>query len=396
MNTAIAETHQWGSATGDTLEACQNMHEAEEIWGAIEEQQRAWDFNATWMSFRCWVTNFSEGVAPVLKITAGGRPVGLFPAGITRRTAAGVSFRVLASLGNQHWWTGYPIIGSEPKQAVRALIFGLTRRRDWDVLEIGPMLSDCPLVRLLTSDGEEANLMPTTCHQEDDWRIRISGTWEDYYKGRGGNLRRTVARGERRLAALGEVTFEAWAGGPEFSERFAEFCQVEGSGWKGRAGTAICSDPLVLKFHEDLMRSAGERGQLRLFFLRLNGRAVACAENIIRDGVAYNIKIGRDETLAECGLGNITYKHMLEHLFRARDADTLDLMIAGGAHGGHKPRWGTEKREYVTLRFFNPKTIRGALSRGWFSTRLRMAAAKEKLLAARRAAAAGLGGVAND
>jgi hypothetical protein len=36
-------------------------------------------------------------------------------------------------------------------------------------------------------------------------------------------------------------------------------------------------------------------------------------------------------------------------------------------------------REYITLRFFHPKTIRGALARGWFSTRLLAAGAKQVL-----------------
>ena len=355
------------SAPGAALEPCQDMQEVQEIWCAMEAQQPAWDFNATWFSFQTWVSHFNEGAVPVTKMTAGGRPVGLFPARITRRTAAGVSFRVLSSLRNQHWGTGYPIIGSEPEQAIRALTFGLTRRHDWDVLEIGPMNSGCPLVPLLISAGEEANLAPTVCHREDNWRVRISGAWEEYYKARSTNLRQTVARGERKLTALGQVSLEVSTGDPEISERFSEFCQVEGSGWKGRGGTAIGSDQAAFGFHRDLMLSAAERGTLRLYFVRLNGRAVACVECILYSGVAYGIKMGRDETLAECGLGHVLLKRVLEDLFRTRDIHTFDMMIGGGAHSAYKARWATEKREYVTLRFFNPKTFRGVLARRGFS-----------------------------
>ena len=369
MTLSIAKEQYSAAATGVALEACRHMQEAQEIWNRIEARQPAWDFNATWISFRTWVSHFSRGDVPVLKVTADGQAVGLFPARITRRSTAGVRFRIMSSLGNQHWGTGYPIVGSEPEEAIRALVLGLKRRRDWDVLEIGPMASDCLPARLLLSAAGEANLAPMICHQEDDWQTQISGTWEEYYMGRSASLRKDVVRGERRLAALGRVTFEISSGGPELSKHFAEFCEVEGSGWKGRGGTAIRCNPAVMRFHEDLIRSAAERGQLRLFFLRLNGRAVACQEVILHDNVAYAMKIGRDETLDECGLGNILQKRILEHLFRNRGAHTFDMMIGGGAHSTHKVRWGTAKREYVSLRFYNPKTLRGLLARSWFSMR---------------------------
>jgi CelD/BcsL family acetyltransferase involved in cellulose biosynthesis len=349
------------------------MQDAGEIWSILEAQQPAWDLNASWISFRTWVSHFGEGEAPLLKIVADGRALGLFPYRVALRSRAGVRFRVLSSLGNEHWGTGYPVVGTEPEAAIRALIIGLTARRNWDVLEIGPMIADCPLVPLLNAEGNRASLAPVISHQEDDWRVRIDGTWEEYYKARSANLRHAVARGERRLAALGEVTFEVFTGGSEFEGRFAEFCHVEGGGWKGRGGTAISSDQAALKFHEDLMRSAADRGQLHLYLLRLSGRVVACAETLVRDDVAYGIKMGRDETVDQCAPGHILMKRLLEHLFRTREAHAFDMMIGGGAHSAYKVRWATEKREYVTLRFFNPKTVRGVVARSWFSMRSRLA-----------------------
>jgi CelD/BcsL family acetyltransferase involved in cellulose biosynthesis len=367
-----------GGSNSATLAACRDMEEAKEIWGAIEAQQPAWDLNATWMSFDAWVSHFMTGETPVLKIMVNGRSAGLFPSSITRRSVAGVNFRVLGPAGNQHWETGYPIIGSEPEAAVRALISALAARRDWDVLEIGPMVSDCPLAPLLTAAGKEADLVPMICHQEDDWRVRISGTWEEFYKGRSANLRKTVARGERRLSALGEVTFEVFTGGSELQERVAEFCEVEGSGWKGRGRTAIRSDQAALGFHVTLMRSAAERGQLRLYILRLNGRPVAGLEQVGYREEAFGIKMGRDESLDQCAPGHIVIKRVLEHLFQTREAQTFDMMISGGTHGAYKARWGTEKRKYVTLRFFNPKTARGVLARSWFSMQPFLAALRGK------------------
>jgi CelD/BcsL family acetyltransferase involved in cellulose biosynthesis len=235
------------------------------------------------------------------------------------------------------------------------------------------MISDCPLVHLLEAEGQQENLAPVICHREDDWRVRIAGTWEEYYKARSANLRKTVACGERRLAAMGEVTFEGCTGGPELRERFEEFCRVEAKGWKGRDGTAISCNQAALEFHESLMRSAEERGELRLFFLRIDGRAVACIEMIIQAREAFGIKMGRDEAFDKCAPGHILFKRVLEHFFRTRDAHTFDMMIGGGTHGAYKARWATEKREYVTLRFFNPKTLRGMLARTWFAMQSKLA-----------------------
>jgi hypothetical protein len=117
-----------------------------------------------------------------------------------------VSLRVLHSPGNEHWWTGYPIIGGETEEASRPPVLALIKDR-WDVLENRPHAYRMSLVRLLVTAGEESNLNLVTCHLEDDLRLPIAGYWEEYYKTRGANLRQTVAPGGRRLAARGRGRF---------------------------------------------------------------------------------------------------------------------------------------------------------------------------------------------
>jgi hypothetical protein len=364
--TSIALKSANGHAPVLSLREVRLPGECADIWSRVEFPP-AWDLSATPAAVRTWISYFGQERVTLLELAAGGETLGVFPVRRLTRSRFGVNFRVLTSLRNEHWSAPYPMLSGEPEPAASTLLEGLRRTSDWDLLEIGPMLVECPLVAQLIVQGEERRLAPVVCHREEDWRVRIAGTWQDYYAGRNRRLRKEVDRGERRLADLGAVTFEFSDGRPDIRKSFADFCQVEASGWKGQAGTAVACDPVSHGFHEFLVTSSPVRDSVRFVFLRLNGRVIAAAISLLDGGVLYGIKMGRDEALAECSLGHVLLKRTLQHLFGSDEAGAFDMMIGGGAHSAYKARWANESRTYVVLRFFNPRTIRGALAARFLS-----------------------------
>ena len=68
---------------------------------------------------------------------------------------------------------------------------------------------------------------------------------------------------------------------------------------KGRKGTAIRSRPDSRRFYEQIARWAAQRDLLRLFFLRVDGRAVAFAFVLQDRQRLYDLKNGFDEAVAE-------------------------------------------------------------------------------------------------
>jgi CelD/BcsL family acetyltransferase involved in cellulose biosynthesis len=178
--------------------------------------------------------------------------------------------------------------------------------------------------------------------------VAIGDDWEAYQqtirKHRRDNRRRLL----RRLAELGEVTFEAQVPPGRLDELLAEGFEVEGSGWKREQGTAIVSRPETLSFYTEVARWAHERGWLRLYFLRVGGRPIVFELGIVCNGVAWDLKGGYDPEFRSYAPGFLLTFEVLAELF-AQGASVYEM---GGADEPFKLEFTQQVRERVALEAF--------------------------------------------
>ena len=104
--------------------------------------------------------------------------------------------------------------------------------------------------------------------------IDLAGSWEEFEAALSKKRRANIRRRWRRLEERGELTIELVDGSERLDELLAEAYAIESSGWKGEDGTAIASQPETESFYGELARWAAARGWLRIWFLRLDGRAL--------------------------------------------------------------------------------------------------------------------------
>jgi hypothetical protein len=90
---------------------------------------------------------------------------------------------------------------------------------------------------------------------------------------------------------------------------------VEGSGGKGAEGTSINSSPAKRRFYTEVARWAAERGWLRLYFLRLNGRTLAFDYCLEYDGIHYGLATGYDPAYGKFSPGMILRQLMIARAF---------------------------------------------------------------------------------
>jgi CelD/BcsL family acetyltransferase involved in cellulose biosynthesis len=187
---------------------------------------------------------------------------------------------------------------------------------------------------------------------------------------RASDLRRARRRAERLGALEVELLAPAVA---EVPGLLREAMAVEARSWKARAGTALVQDPVQGGFLRRFAPRAAAAGQLRISFLRLDGRAVATQVALAAHGRLWILKIGFDEAAASCSPGQLL---MLEVL-RGAAADGLEAVELLGTAEPWTAMWGPVRRPCVTVRAY-PAALRGA-------TRL---AADAATVARRRAARA--------
>jgi CelD/BcsL family acetyltransferase involved in cellulose biosynthesis len=205
--------------------------------------------------------------------------------------------------------------------------------------------------------------------------LEIDGDWEKYVKSRRTKFVANLGRRRRRLSELGELTVECFVGGPDLDRALDDGFSVEGSGWKTERGTAIASDPQTEMFYRDFARSAAERGWLRLWFLRLDGRPLAFKYGIESGGVQYFLKGGYDPAYKQHSPAQVLQYDVLRACF---DSGATRYEF-GGEIEPFKLEWTDAVRDRIAVQAFAP-TAGGRLdwnarSRVWPAVKRARAAA---------------------
>jgi GNAT acetyltransferase-like protein len=158
--------------------------------------------------------------------------------------------------------------------------------------------------------------------------VDTDGDWETYWKGLSGKRKKVMNAEERQLRELGRVEIAEAGQTPDWCPVFEEWLALEARGWKGNNGSAIVQRPTEARFYRRVVEAAAQKGQLRLYALRLDGRLIAGQLLLADDGVLFWLKTAYDEALGRYGPGAILFRHTLQDCFA--DPSITAVNIAGG------------------------------------------------------------------
>jgi CelD/BcsL family acetyltransferase involved in cellulose biosynthesis len=206
----------------------------------------------------------------------------------------------------------------------------------------------------------------------DNPRLELPSTWDELL---GSVSRNTRSLFRRRLRALGE------AGGvrlrmstrEQLDADLACFFRLEGSGWKGRAGTAIASRPGAHALYDRFARAAAEQDWLRLQLLEVDGVAVAADFSCTFAGGVFMVKTAFDESWSRYSPGLVLRGGTL----RSAIEDELQFFDFLGPADDYKLRWGATLHPHVTMTAH--RGLAAPLAYGWHARlrpRLKIARAK--------------------
>jgi serine acetyltransferase/CelD/BcsL family acetyltransferase involved in cellulose biosynthesis len=252
----------------------------------------------------------------------------------------------------------------------------IARRGDEDMVRVAmtdyfnhakPMLrlSHMP-ARSAEADGMVNELELTGWHVERSIiescpYITLKGhTWESYLDSLGANHRYNFTRRLKNLRKVGVVEFDV-VEKEEQRDALQAFLALHAVAWLDRGGSQAMQTARELAFHEAFSRTALERGWLRLFLLRVNGRPVGGLYGFRRGPRFYFYQSGFDPAWRKHSVGLVTMGLAIKHAI-AEGAEEYDLL-----HGteAYKFRWANETRDLSRVHLF-PPSWRGWLSRACF------------------------------
>ncbi|WP_132389136.1 GNAT family N-acetyltransferase [Novosphingobium sp. PhB165] len=157
-------------------------------------------------------------------------------------------------------------------------------------------------------------------------------------------------RARRRAEAEGEVTFEMHAPSrATFDALFDEAVEIERSGWKGDAGTALGCDPVKAAFFRDFLSRASGEGACRVAFMRIGGKAVAMQLAVEFQRRYWLFKIGFDTAFSRVSPGNLL---MLHALADATGRGLLGIELLGEVEPWIMDVWTREAMACVRLQTY--------------------------------------------
>jgi CelD/BcsL family acetyltransferase involved in cellulose biosynthesis len=191
----------------------------------------------------------------------------------------------------------------------------------------------------------------------EDWRKRTHPKGLE-------RLRRKMARDHEARLAIAERPADAAA-------QLERGLELEAGGWKGRAGTAILSDPATADFYRRMAAAFHARDELRLTEIELDGSLVAFELCLVHDRRLYELKIAYDEARRPLRPGRVLQLATIDWCFAEPGVDVLEML---GADEDWKLPFADGVRPHHELRVFAP-TLAGRARYAWWGT-LRPAAGR--------------------
>jgi hypothetical protein len=187
----------------------------------------------------------------------------------------------------------------------------------------------------------------TTCDQ-----VRCDRPWEAYVAGLSSNFRSNLNKAQHKLAKSGDVRFVVAATLEEALDRFPTFQDLEASGWKGKAGTAIRQDGRLIGFYRRLLEQLVPLGRARLNCLEVGGKLIAAQFCLVDGPTLYVLKLAYDEAFAKLAPGNM----LLRHVISSRAFEYVNLV---GSPPWFAP-WRPQQLDVYRLTVYNA-SARGGL-----------------------------------
>jgi CelD/BcsL family acetyltransferase involved in cellulose biosynthesis len=233
-------------------------------------------------------------------------------------------------------------------------------------------LADIPLVLDLGQVDRESSFAVGLARrfEQQGWSIRdttfnvcpivdLAGhSWESYLASLSAAHRYNFQRRLRTLEKSFDVQLHLVQTEAERCAALEALIALHTRRWRDRGGSEAFGSPALLRFYDEVTQLALTRGWLRLFVLRLDGRAVAVLHGYQYGRTFYFYQSGFDPAFAKHSVGLVTMGLTIRHAIQ-EGAVEYDLLRGAESYKFH---WARRVRELGRLELFAPG-VRGAIYR---------------------------------
>jgi CelD/BcsL family acetyltransferase involved in cellulose biosynthesis len=305
-------------------------------WASLHAQTREASFFHTLDWLACYWKFYGEAQRlRVLLVHCGGSPIGIVPLVVRREATRLGELRVLTYPLHDWGWFYGPIGPNPAATLTAALKYVRETPRDWDLLDLRWVDVDRIDHGRTQLAMQNAGFAATRGVWKQTAIVDTSTSWESFFASKTTKFRNNQRRYEKRVAELGDVTFERYrprgaAHGGDDDPRWDLYDDAEAVAQRTWQADATDGDTIssakVRDFFRETYALAVKNGMADLCLMRAGDRPIALGYNYVHDGYVLGIRFGYDAEFAKSGLGNVMYLNMFRDSF-ARGDRTFDMGV---------------------------------------------------------------------
>ncbi|MBU0759166.1 MAG: GNAT family N-acetyltransferase [Candidatus Omnitrophica bacterium] len=320
----------------DIITSIEKMEGLREPWNDALSRSASDDVHLTWEWFYTWCDNFAkEDLFIIVVKDEGGKILAIAPFARKTYRFLGLPVKKTAVLRNCYSPRINLILTERIKECVEA-IFDRLGAEKWDVIKLEDIISDSKIIKELESlSGKDLFRFYKGKRIELSPYVTVAGKWEDYYSALSSRFRKNIKYSERKLGNVGKVELLEIKNSDKLDVYLEKFFQLEASGWKKDAKTAIRCSKKERRFYSELAHIASRNHWFSLFFLKVDDKEIAACYSFRYKDVFSGEKQGYDPDYASYSPGSLLHKRMLEKVFE-NNFRKYDLL---GVYENWKRKW---------------------------------------------------------
>lgn len=293
-----------------------------------------------------------------LVLSSGGQPVALLPTVMTTVASFPLARRELRMLTEaNHGRASLLVLDNDAALVQGALDHLIGDLVGWDTF-ILTVVADSDCHAAVVGAVERLALRTRVLLARESPYIVLPASWDDLFATLPKKMRWTIRKGEKDLAAKGQLTYEQFQT-PDSVPRLHEcMLSIERRSWKESSGSSITSNAREQSFYDALLPVAARSALLSGHVLLLDGQPLAYILGINDGrGTFLDLKESFDASFADFSPGHVLKRFAFENLIR-EGVRTYDFM---GRCDPYKMKWTDKTYRRITLAVYHP-SARGLLA----------------------------------
>ena len=298
-------------------------------------------------SLHAWYSAWWDGYGAdkelrICSVWDGAELAGLFP--LCRRDGR------LEAMANQESCVVRPL--ARDTEALRLLADAAARER-YELMEIRRLPEGDEGIAALADAARAAGRLSIVEPDITSPIVDTTGTLDAYRQATRGKWHKNLRRLHRKVLRDHDARLRLIEAPTDLDAELAEGFEVESSGWKLAAGSAILSRPENEAYYRSLARRFHDRGELRFSTISVDGAMIAWDLGILRSNRLYSPKSGYREEFKQLGPGLVLELATIERCFEL-GIEAHELL---GADDDYKLRFSTSQRCHRYFRAFPRRPV---------------------------------------